>query len=400
MEAHLLACLSPNGCAVSRNNGPANVLLVGTLRGVWALTRENPRALWHNKLRGLADRHISSLLYLPEKELLIAGCHGRGDEGGLFISRDLGHNWAPRTNGMEHTHVYTLAAERRGVDIVLYAGVEPPAVYRSRDLGESWEELPSLKHVPGTDKWTFPPPPHIAHVKNIAFHPSQPGTLYVLVEQGAVLKSTDDGKTWRELDGYVSPSDSFYHDVHRLAIASSDPKRMHLATGDGLYYSTDGGETWEHQQDRKGRIGYPDALFLDPESDDVVYVGGAHDAPETWRKEGGAFPGFIASNDCGRTWSERMAGLPKPIEGNIEAMAMHSWPNGVAFYAGTAIGQVFGSEDRGQNWSLIAEGLPPISKARHYRHFLSADEKKRIEDEARAERRAEGLPDRAYSTNP
>jgi len=173
-----------------------------------------------------------------------------------------------------------------------------------------------------------------------------------------------------------------------------------MATGDGLYFSADGGQTWTHQQGRGDRVGYPDALFLQPGDDSTVYLGGAGDAPETWRTRGGAFPGFIVSRDGGRTWAERMDGLPDPIEGNIEAMSMHHWPAGDSFYAGTAVGDVFHSDDGGAHWSLLAKGLPPISKARHYRHFLSADEKARIEDEARAERRAEGLADREYRTNP
>ena len=106
------------------------------------------------------------------------------------------------------------------------------------------------------------------------------------------------------------------------------------------------------------------------------------------------------SRDGGRSWTERMTGLPQPIQGNIEAMAMHRWPDGLAFYAGTAVGDVFATEDGGASWAQIATNLAPISKARHYRHFLSAEEKKRIEEEARAERQAAGLPDREYRTHP
>lgn len=396
----MIACLSPNGRVVSKGAGPVRTLLVGTLRGVHALTRSHVSAAWKSQLRGLESRHISSLLLEPVSGLLFAGVHGHGAEGGLFASADEGRTWEPRMTGLDRTHVYTIAAEQRGSEVILYAGVEPAALYRSRDLGRTWEDIASLRAVPGTDKWTFPPPPHIAHVKNVAFHPRQPGVLYALIEQGAVLKSLDDGQTWRELDAYASASDSFYRDVHRLAIAAANPARMHLATGDGLYFSTDGGETWEHQQKRTDRVGYPDALFLHPESDDTVFLGGAGDAPETWRTQGGAHAGFIVSHDRGRHWQESMAGMPQPIHGNIEAMAMHSWPGGLAFYAGTAVGDVLGSEDGGRTWTAVATGLPPISKARHYRHFLSADEKLRIENEARAERRAEGLADKEPSAKP
>ncbi|WP_108723958.1 WD40/YVTN/BNR-like repeat-containing protein [Hyphococcus luteus] len=394
----MIACLSPNGQNQTEGVEPVDKLFVGTLRGVHALLRD-ASGEWRAEARGLEDRHISSLLYDEGSGLMFAGIHGRGEEGGIFVSEDEGRSWTPRFSGIDKTHVYSLASEQRDGETILYAGVEPPALYRSRDLGESWEELSALNKVPGTEKWTFPPPPHIAHVKCMTLNPAEPGCIYALVEQGALLKSEDDGKSWRELDAYASEDDSFYRDVHRVAVARSDKNRIHLSTGDGLYYTEDGGKTWEHQQKRTDRVGYPDPLFLDPRDDDTVYLGGAGDAPETWRVEGGAFPGFIVSHDRGRTWAEQMNGLPDPIEGNIEAMAMHSSPKGLAFYAGTAVGEVFGTEDGGENWARIASGLPPVSKARHYRHFLSAEEKKRIEEEAKAERRAEGLADKEYKTN-
>lgn len=393
------ACLSPNGRTVSEGPGPAETLLVGTIRGLYALVRPSPDAPWTVEQRGVPEKHISSLLYDDPSGLLFAGFHGRGEEGGLYASADEGWSWEPRMDGLDKPHVYGLAAERREGKTILYAGVEPPALYRSLDLGRAWHDLPNLGRVPGTDKWTFPPPPHIAHVKNVAIHPTRPGVFYALVEQGAVLETRDDGESWRELDAYASDQDSFYRDVHRLVISRSNPERMHLATGDGLYSSEDGGESWIHRQGRADRVGYPDALFLDPRDEDTVYLGGAGDAPETWRAEGGAYPGFIVSHDRGKTWSESMQGLPSPIHGNIEAMAMHSWPGGLAFYAGTAVGDLFGSEDAGRSWTAIASGLPPISKARHYRHFLSAEEKLRLEEKGRAERRAEGLADKDYRTH-
>jgi photosystem II stability/assembly factor-like uncharacterized protein len=379
----MITCLSPNGGIETRADGPIKRLMIATLRGVHTLERQGPGAPWEQAGASLTDRHISCLLYEPASGRLFAGAHGGG---GLWTSEDQGGSWRQCSKGLDRPHIYTIAAQRRGDKVVLFAGTEPPALYRSDDLGESWRELPSIRDVPGTEHWTFPPPPHISHVKNIAFHPSEPTTLYVCVEQGALLRSLDDGATWKELTSYASDKDSFYHDVHRVAIAANNPRRIHLATGDGLYCSEDAGESWQHQQRRTDRVGYPDAMFLQPGDDKTIYLGGAGDAPETWRTEGGAHAGFIVSHDAGRTWTEVMDGLPVPIHGNIEAMAMHHSPAGTAFCAGTAVGDVFVSEDQGRDWKQIAAGLPPISKARHYRHFLSAEEKLRIEAEARAER--------------
>ncbi len=116
-----------------------------------------------------------------------------------------------------------------------------------------------------------------------------------------MLVSRDAGATWREIESYASEADSFYPDIHRLRIEAGDPNSLHLATGDGLYFSENAGETWEHQQGRADRVDI-DALFIDPTDDNTLYMGGAGDAPETWRTEGGAFA-FIVSRDGGRTWA-------------------------------------------------------------------------------------------------
>lgn len=378
----MITCLSPNGGVETRAQESLNRLFVGTLRGIHVLQRSAPGEHWRVNGVFLPDFHISSLLYEPRSGRLLAGTHGAK---GLWMSDDEGASWTQSVEGLDRPHIYTIAVQYRGDKPVLFVGTEPPGLYRSDDLGKSWRELPSVRQVPGTDRWTFPPPPHIAHIKHITSHPSEPTTLYVCVEQGALLKSVDDGVTWTELASYASDKDSFYHDVHRVVIAESNPQRLHLATGDGLYMSEDGGQTWKHQQRRTDRVGYPDAMFLQPGDDQTIYLGGAGDAPETWRTAGGAHAGFIVSHDAGETWKEMMDGLPRPIRGNIEAMVMHHTPAGTTFGAGTAVGEVFLCENGGP-WQMIAEGLPPISKARHYRHFLSAEEKARIEEEARAER--------------
>lgn len=375
-------CLSPNGGAVSRSGGPAADLLVGTTQGIVHFGRAGDGSYVENH-RSLVGHHISSIAEDPASGLLFAGAHGRG---GLFRSADGGLTWTERMEGMSHHHVFTVAVQQRPEGVVLYAGVEPPALYRSTDLADSWELLPALTDVPGTEKWTFPPPPHLAHAKNVAWHPSDPDTLYVCVEQGALLKSVDGGATFFELASYETDADKWYRDTHRIAIAASDPRRLYMTTGEGLYLSRDAGETWEHLQTRHDRVGYPDALFVDPDDQDVVYIGGAGDSPATWEqgKVGSANAAVIRSEDGGYTWKELDVGLPRPVHGNIEAIAFHSHPGGLQIFAGTAIGDVFVSDDGGDHWSQLAGGLPPVSKVHHYRWFLSTEERTRIEALARA----------------
>jgi photosystem II stability/assembly factor-like uncharacterized protein len=377
----VIACLSCNGGTVTSGEGPATVLLVATLHGIHRFERNGPDSSWSLRASSLADQHVSALLWEPRSGRLFAGAHG---DGGLRVSADGGATWAACMNGIDSQHIYTLAAQYRGDRAVIFAGTEPSALYRTDDLGSSWRELAALREVPGQEQWTFPPPPHLAHVKNVAFHALEPETLYVCIEQGALLKSVDDGRTWFEEAGYASADDLFHNDNHRVLIKPSDPRALFMCGGEGLYSSVDAGHSWTHLTDRHHRVGYPDALFLDPRDDDVLYMAGPRQPPRSWGEARGADPTVLRSRDNGRSWVEIRSGLPRPILGNIEAMGLYHWGDELTLIAGTATGQVFASDDAGEHWYPVAEDLPPISKGGHYRWFLSVDEREAVEARMRA----------------
>jgi photosystem II stability/assembly factor-like uncharacterized protein len=344
-------------------------MLVATVEGVFALERTETSEGWGVRDQALRGAHVGSLLYLAEPGLIFAGAHS----GGLFVSEDDGTTWVRAMSGIaaEHEHIFSLTAQVAGNQTVLWAGTQPAALYRSEDLGKTWHEVPAIRSVSDLTQWTFPAPPHEAHVKHVAFHPKRPQTLFVCVEQGALLRSDDGGQTWRELTGYTSSQDLWYRDAHRIAIARVNPEKIYFASGEGLYTSDDGGETWAHLTTRFDRIGYPDALFIDPRDDRTIYVAGGATSPDQWRKTGEGNPGVLRSTDGGATWKELREGFPERLRGNIEAMSLHRWVRTNAFYVGTAVGDVFASEDGGEEWEHIASGLPPISKVGHYKAFLA-----------------------------
>ncbi len=192
--------------------------------------------------------------------------------------------------------------------------------------------------------------------------------MFASIEHGALLKSTDAGKSWNELSGFYKPEDEVYKDVHRLVIRPSNPDQIYFTGGMGLYSSSDGGQSWEHLTQRSWRIGYPDALFTSPINDMVMFMAGASKAPQNWRQTKTADATVARSRDGGRRW-EILEGFPKSLRGNIEAMSMAVWANKFALCAGTTDGDVFLSEDEGESWFQIASGLAPISKAGHYRQL-------------------------------
>jgi photosystem II stability/assembly factor-like uncharacterized protein len=355
------ACVAPNGPTDYRDQSPCTRLHVGTADGVVTLTREAPGAAWQATGHSLPGRHISSLMFEPTRGGLFAGVH----DGGLYASFDGGQTWERKMRGITQEHVFTLASHEHHGQLVLYAGTEPAHLFQSTDYGETWEELPSLRAVPDTDKWVFPAPPHIAHVKNLTFDPRDDHLMYACIEQGALLKTTDGGETWRELSDYSRPEDPVYRDIHRLVLRPSNPDEMYFTGGAGLYYSADGGETWEHLSTHRARIGYPDALMFSPD-ESVMFMAGSACSPGDWRQTNDADAAIGRSRDAGRTWELLTRGLPAHIVGNFEAMTMAAWPGGYALFAATTDGDVFASEDEGATWATIASGLAPISKGDHY----------------------------------
>lgn len=382
----MLALLSCNGGTVTSGDAPATRLLVATLHGVHAFERSGVDAPWSCVSRGLVDHHVSALLHEPRSGRVFAGCHY---DGGLWFSDDAGESWEPCNEGLGSRHIYTMAVQQVGDETALWLGTEPPMLYKSTDLGRNWQAKPGMLKVRNTEKWTFPPPPHVAHVKNVAFHPDRPDDIYICIEQGALLHSPDGGENWDEVTGYESDQDFFYNDNHRVIFKPSDPADFVMSGGEGLYRCADGG--WRHLTTRDDRIGYPDAMFRDPRDETVLIMGGPQNAPRLWREQDTpmADPTVLRSTDDGETWHQLGVGLPK-ITGNIEGMGLYDFGAGFSLYAGTATGEVFHSDDSGEHWSLLADRLPPISKGGHYRWFLTDERRAEIEDELRKTREMQG----------
>jgi photosystem II stability/assembly factor-like uncharacterized protein len=340
---------------VFETDAPADEILVGTVNGVAWLRRAGRGEPWRETLRALPGKHISNLVEDPETGRLFAGVHGEG----IHASDDGGRTWQRKDQGVAHQNIYSMSAVRAADGVRLYAGTEPAHLFVSRDHGESWQELPALRSVPTVDTWMFPAPPHVAHVKHIQFDPRAADTIYASVEVGGAMKSTDGGQTWRQLSG-------FFEDVHRMMVTAARPDRLVMANGAGVYRSSDAGETWEQLTDRSARIGYPDTVIIHPQRPDTVFLAGAICGPGQWRETKTADARVARSRDGGTHWEYLEGGLPAHIHGNIEGMALHTWPGGVELFAGTTDGDVFFSADEGDTWVTIARAIGPVSKGGHH----------------------------------
>lgn len=353
-------CLSHSGVSVFSSPTPSDELYVATIDGIFLLRRD-AEGRWNKAGQLLAGYHVCSLVIEPTGGAMIAGTHN----GGVAISRDQGANWSFCNEGLGSLNVFSVATSNVAGEVRLYAGTEPAHLYVSDDFGASWLDLKSLRDAPNLDDWTFPPPPHEAHVKHITFDPFNPDCIYVSVEQGELMRSDDAGATWEYLLSQAGVCKAAEGDAHRLILRPQHPNEMFMPTGFGLFFSEDNGKSWRNIKDKLPWIGYPDPMVYDPRRQNLLFVAGGQDDPGNWIGRKNARASVARSRDGGRTW-ERMGGLPEGMTASIEAMILESTANGCAVYLGTTDGDVFCSEDDGESWTRIVNGLPSISKGVHF----------------------------------
>jgi photosystem II stability/assembly factor-like uncharacterized protein len=360
-------CISHGGTTTYRSNSPAAELFVGTVDGVAVLRRDN-QARWTVQANVLKGLHIHALLIEPESGFIFAGAH----KGGIHVSKDGGVSWHKKQQGITAEDVYSIASTTIDGKTKVFAGTEPAHLFVSDDFGESWHEVESLRSVPSVSKWTFPAPPHIGHVKNIAFNPENSREIYVCVEQGGLLKSDDAGASWKELHGFDEqlpfplPEGAFADDIHRVLIPQGQPNCAVISSGIGVCRTDDGGKTWQHLTTPQMRIGYPDALLIHPLHPALLFTAGARENPRAWRTTHDADSSIARSRDGGSHWETLDAGLPGHLRGNIEAMAMEVYDRSLSLFAANTDGEILFSGDEGGSWSKIVTGLPAVSKGEHY----------------------------------
>jgi photosystem II stability/assembly factor-like uncharacterized protein len=177
------------------------------------------------------------------------GDHIVGRRPAVFKSSDGGATWQPAGRSLPSgpDFVWMLAVDPLDPRKV-YAGT-PLGLFRWRDGGATWDS-----------------PLQRRQVESLAFDPSKPATMYV--GGSGVLKSTDGGATWRDLDGGFATSS-----VNAVAVNPHAPRVVYAGGANGLFVTVDGGETWRRYQGDLGRRNIQ-ALAFDP-TGSVLYVGGS-----------------------------------------------------------------------------------------------------------------------------
>jgi len=246
---------------------------------------------------------------------------------------------------------------------VVFAGVDPAALYRSDDRGETFQPNEALLNHPERSYW-------MPGFGGLCLHtvlpdPRDSNRMIVGISSAGVYRTDDGGRTWtaqnRGIRATFMPNKypEFGQCVHKIAMHPDHPERLFLQNHWGLYRSDDHAETWQDIANGvPSDFGF--ALIVHPRNPDYVYV-----IPVESDQFRCACDGRLRvyrTRNGGASWEPLMRGLPQ--KGAYETVVRDAMTadslNPLGIYFGTRSGQLFASRDEGKTWQKILEGLPSV----------------------------------------
>ena len=384
----------------------SNRILVGTRKGTFFVERQGRR--WTPRLAGHAGSGVSFIARDPHSGALWAAL-GHGHWGAkLSRSTDDGATWQdasqikyppgarylappdPTEDGvppgeatLRDATLLKLWCIAFGGPGQIHVGTIPGGLFTSTDGGETFELNRALwnHESRGGDHFTGEGSTRVTHwygtpasegefapgIHSIIVDPHDPQRILVAISTAGVLETTDGGKTWRGrnkgmLNDYLpDPAAEWGHDPHFVALCPAQPTHVWQQNHSGVFYSSDGATTWTRvsRPEQGVHFGFP--VCVDDKVGTTAWlVPGKADMQRT------AIDGalFVArTEDGGQTWQQLREGLPQ--DNAYDVVYRHAFGNSGDLLAfGSTTGNLYVSENRGDSWHAVANNLPPIYSVR------------------------------------
>jgi photosystem II stability/assembly factor-like uncharacterized protein len=246
---------------------------------------------------------------------------------------------------------------------VVYAGVEDAALFRSSDGGKTWQELAGLRGHGTGPAWQ--PGAGGMCLHTILLDPSDPNRIFTAISAAGAFRSDDAGKTWKPINRglfsqYIpNPTAEVGHCVHRIAMHPSRPEVLFMQKHWDVLRTDDAGDSW---REVSGNLPTDFGFVIDVHSHEpeTIYVVPIKSDSEHYPPDGKLR--VYRSRSGGNEWEPLTNGLPQSncyVNVLRDSMSVDTLdPCGV--YFGTTGGQVYASADGGDNWAPIVRDLPPV----------------------------------------
>lgn len=320
--------------AVSINPDDTSNIAIG-IRGAGILMSFDGGTTWENRSQGLDALDITKILFdpvTPSKMYVTVKGNTSMNNGGVFVSTNLGLSWSPFSAGLN---------EKTAMDIV----VHPDGTL---NLGTA-QSL--YRRAPGATSWTQTK--WIGGVQTIIIDKTNENILYAGSQRFGLFRSIDKGLSWQNFGNAVE--DTIYSTIYQILSFAGNPDKLMVAlSGRGLFITVNGGVNWTQitngiQADRVM------SLSISP-STGVLLAG----------LQGG---GAMRSTDGGNNWSPVNSGLLLegfPLYLTVNGLSIST--DGNTVYAATEIRGLYRSTDGGINWSRVTETGLPSDPTQYYRN--------------------------------
>jgi photosystem II stability/assembly factor-like uncharacterized protein len=312
----------------------AFTLLAGTIgSGLWL--SPNGGQEWRRVQKGLwSESRVFGLSIHPTQPRTVFA----GADDGIYRSEDGGQSFERIDSPMNGYDVWKIAFDPSDPQTV-FAGTRPAALFRSRDGGQSWKELPveMVEECPNV---------RVPRVTALTVDPSDRNIVWAGVEVDGVRRSLDGGDSWTRVAGGLDDPD-----IHDMTVVVNGAKTVLTTTPREIFSSTDKGESWQRcHVGEQFHLPYCRSLALKPDDPNTMFVATGDGAV-------GTTGAIQRSQDGGRSWRA----MPLPVTPNspIWAFATHpAEPRRIA--ACSHYGELYLSENAGDSWTKLPREFTEI----------------------------------------
>jgi photosystem II stability/assembly factor-like uncharacterized protein len=350
------------------------LVLVGTMKGAFVLSSNESRKKWKVDGPHFPGEAVYAVAYDERggRCRLLAAAKSNHWGSTIRISDDFGKTWSgperqavrfPEGSKLSLEQVWQITPGRADEPNRLWAGVEPAALFESRDGGESWEPVDGLLKHEHRSQWM--PGGGGLCLHTIVVDPKDKRRMAVAISTAGFYRTEDGGRSWTPRNQGVravflpNKYPEFGQCVHKVVHHPSRPERLFLQNHWGLYRSDDWGDSW-HDIANGVPSDFGFAMEMHPRDPDTVYIVPLQS--DEFRVVPEAKLRVYRTQDAGKSWEPLTGGLPQAnaYESVLRDGLTADTHDPAGIYFGTRSGKVFGSANAGERWKELADALPSV----------------------------------------